>query len=51
MSCLQKIETRIQGLFLIKCSSFPDQRGSFSELYREKIFREFGILKSFIQRK
>lgn len=50
MNHFQKIETGIQDLFLIEYFSYQDQRGSFSELYREGIFQKFGIEKSFVQK-
>ncbi|MFA7301328.1 MAG: dTDP-4-dehydrorhamnose 3,5-epimerase [Candidatus Shapirobacteria bacterium] len=41
--------TKIKGLFLIKPQVYGDNRGSFFELYSEKIFNENGIEAKFVQ--
>lgn len=49
MEQFKKIETGIEGLFLIECLSFSDTRGDFMEVYRTSILQTFGIEKPWLQ--
>jgi dTDP-4-dehydrorhamnose 3,5-epimerase len=46
---MEKIDTEIDGVFLIKLTSFNDERGSFSERYNSNKFLKIGIEGSFCQ--
>ena len=35
--------TKLDGVTLVNCERFQDERGSFSEVYREDLFIEHGI--------
>lgn len=35
--------TDLEGVLLVKCERFQDERGSFSEVYKKDLFKEHGI--------
>lgn len=41
--------TSLPGVYVIEPKRFGDHRGYFMELYREDLFREFGISTPFVQ--
>jgi dTDP-4-dehydrorhamnose 3,5-epimerase len=43
------IETKLNGVFLIKLNPLIDERGSFMRTFDEKIFSEFGIPQKWVQ--
>lgn len=43
------IETNIEDLFIIEPVVFEDSRGSFFEVYNEKIFKKLGLKYEFVQ--
>ena len=49
MSKFKKIETGIEGLYIIEPTVFGDERGFFLETYNKKEFEEIGIFEEFIQ--
>lgn len=49
MSKFTKIETPIEGLYVIEPSVFPDDRGFFMESYNKRDFAEIGLEMEFIQ--
>lgn len=49
MSKFKKIETPIDGLYIIEPTIFKDNRGYFLETYNKKDFKEIGINYDFIQ--
>lgn len=46
---LKKIETGIEGLYLIEPKVFGDSRGFFMESYNKRDFLEIGITDEFVQ--
>ena len=46
---MKKIETEIEGLFIIESDCYGDNRGWFMETYNEAKFREIGIEVNFVQ--
>lgn len=46
---LKKIETGIEGLYLIEPKVFGDSRGFFMESYNKRDFLEIGIIDEFVQ--
>ena len=46
---LKRIETEIEGIFLIQSYFFKDDRGFFYESYNKKDFFELGIKEEFVQ--
>src|SRR5262245_43447122 len=46
---MKKIDTAVPGVFLIEPVVHGDERGWFSETYREDRFRELGIPDRFVQ--
>jgi dTDP-4-dehydrorhamnose 3,5-epimerase len=46
---MKKIETAIEGLFLIEPSLYRDERGFFFESYHQEKFSEMGITSRFVQ--
>ncbi len=49
MGKFEKIETGIEGLYVIKPTVFEDNRGFFMETYNKKDFDEIGIDVNFVQ--
>lgn len=49
MSKFKKIETGIDGLYIIEPTVFGDNRGFFLESYNKKEFEEIGITNEFVQ--
>ena len=49
MSKFKKIETEIDGLYIIEPTVFGDNRGFFLESYNKKEFEEIGITDEFVQ--
>jgi len=49
MSKFKKIDTFIQGLFIIEPAVFNDERGFFMETYNHKEFSQLGINTIFVQ--
>ena len=49
MSKFKKIETGIEGLYIIEPTVFGDNRGFFLESYNKKEFEEIGIADEFVQ--
>lgn len=49
MGKFEKIETGIDGLYVIKPTVFEDNRGFFMETYSKKDFEEIGIKNEFVQ--
>lgn len=49
MSKFKKIETGIEGLYIIEPTVFGDNRGFFLESYNKKEFEEIGITDEFVQ--
>lgn len=49
MSKFKKIETGIDGLYIIEPTVFEDNRGFFMETYSKKDFEEIGIKYEFVQ--
>ena len=49
MSKFKKIETGIEGLYVIEPTIFGDERGFFLETYNKKEFEEIGIFEEFVQ--
>jgi len=46
---MKKIETNIEGLFVIKLNIFKDERGFFVERYNKAEFERLGINEEFVQ--
>ncbi len=46
---MKKIETNLQGVFIIEPQVFGDSRGYFMETYSKKVFEEMGITNEFVQ--
>ena len=49
MGKFEKLETGIEGLYVIKPTVFEDSRGFFMETYQKKDFEEIGIGCEFVQ--
>ena len=49
MEKFKKIETGIEGLYIIEPTVFGDERGFFIEYYNKKDFIELGITEEFVQ--
>ena len=49
MAKFEKIETGIEGLYVIKPTVFEDSRGFFMETYNKESFAEIGITNEFVQ--
>lgn len=49
MGKFKKIETSIEGVYIIEPTVFGDNRGYFMETYSEKDFEEIGITNHFVQ--
>lgn len=49
MSKFKKIETSIEGVFIIEPTVFGDNRGYFMETYSKKDFEEIGLNYDFVQ--
>ena len=49
MSKFKKIETSIEGVFIIEPTVFGDKRGYFMETYSKKDFEEIGLNYDFVQ--
>ncbi len=49
MSKFKKIETGIEGLYIIEPTVFEDNRGFFMETYSKRDFEEIGIKYEFVQ--
>lgn len=49
MSKFKKIETDIEGLYVIEPTVFGDGRGFFMEFYNKKGFEEIGLKMEFVQ--
>lgn len=43
------LKTSLPGVILIRAKAFPDQRGSFAELYQQSAFEGYGIRARFVQ--
>jgi dTDP-4-dehydrorhamnose 3,5-epimerase len=46
---MQRIETGLDGVFILEPRVFGDHRGWFMETYSEKVFAELGIQSRFVQ--
>lgn len=46
---MKKIETKLDGVFILEPKVFGDHRGYFMETYSEKVFRDLGIDNVFVQ--
>ena len=46
---MKKIETKIEGVYIIESDCFGDNRGWFMETYNEEKFKELGIDCTFVQ--
>ncbi|MBR3250367.1 MAG: dTDP-4-dehydrorhamnose 3,5-epimerase family protein, partial [Erysipelotrichaceae bacterium] len=46
---MKKIETAIEGVYIIESDCFGDNRGWFMETYNEVKFKEMGIDTVFVQ--
>jgi dTDP-4-dehydrorhamnose 3,5-epimerase len=46
---MRRLDTRLQGPILIEPSVFGDERGFFSETYRQTVFGELGITEQMVQ--
>lgn len=46
---MNKIATKLDGVFILEPKVFGDYRGYFMETYSEKVFRELGIDNVFVQ--
>ena len=49
MGKFNKIETKIEGVYVIEPTVFGDDRGYFMETYSKKDFEEIGIYNEFVQ--
>ena len=49
MSKFKKIETGIEGLYILEPTVFGDERGFFLETYNKKEFEKIGIFEEFVQ--
>lgn len=49
MSKLKKIETSIEGVYIIETTVFGDERGYFMETYNKADFEELGLNYEFVQ--
>ena len=49
MGKLKRIETEIEGVYIIEPTIFGDERGFFFESYNKRDFQEIGILDEFVQ--
>ena len=49
MGKLKKIETEIEGVYIIEPTIFGDERGFFFESYNKRDFQEMSILDEFVQ--
>ncbi len=49
MSKLKKIETSIEGVYIIEPTVFGDERGYFMETYNKADFQELGLNYEFVQ--
>ncbi len=49
MKKFEKYTTMIEGLYIIKCNAFVDERGFFMETYNKESFEEIGIDTEFVQ--
>ncbi|EFS21304.1 dTDP-4-dehydrorhamnose 3,5-epimerase [Fusobacterium gonidiaformans 3-1-5R] len=49
MSKFIKMETELEGVYIIDTLKFEDERGYFSEIYQKDCFKELGIQDDFIQ--
>ena len=46
---MEKIATKLEGVYILEPKVFGDHRGYFMETYSEKVFRELGIDNVFVQ--
>ena len=46
---MKKIETKIEGVYIIESDCFGDHRGRFMETYSKQKNHELGILNDFVQ--
>ncbi len=46
---MKRIETKIEGVYIIESDCFGDHRGWFMETYSKQKFHELGILNDFVQ--
>ena len=46
---MEKIETKLDGVYILEPKVFGDHRGYFMETYSEKVFRELEIDNVFVQ--
>ena len=49
MSKFKRIETEIEGLYILEPTVFGDERGFFLETYNKKEFEKIGIFEEFVQ--
>ncbi|MCD6239346.1 MAG: dTDP-4-dehydrorhamnose 3,5-epimerase [Thermotogae bacterium] len=49
MSKFKRINTPIEGLYIIEPRVFPDERGFFMESYNKRKFEEIGLTMDFVQ--
>ena len=50
MGKFKKIDTSIEGVYIIEPTVFGDNRGYFMETYSQKDFEEMGLHYEFVQR-
>ena len=46
---IEVCKTKLEGVLLIKPTSFEDHRGEYTELYNEKLYKSKGIVYDFIE--
>lgn len=46
---MEKIETKLEGVYILEPKVFGDYRGYFMETYSEKVFKDLGIDNVFVQ--
>jgi dTDP-4-dehydrorhamnose 3,5-epimerase len=44
---MEKIETNLEGCFILKPKTFKDQRGSLTKIFHQPTFEEFGLAGNF----
>ena len=46
---MNKIETKLDGVYILEPKVFGDHRGYFTETYSERVFSELGLCTDFVQ--
>ena len=46
---MEKIATKLEGVFILEPKVFGDHRGYFMETYSDKVFKDLGIDRTFVQ--